>query len=554
MYALALLAGSKFVFIAVCDQHVDHRDVAVVGDAQLGRYRILAHLATGGMAEVFLAKASGIEGFERHVVIKCIHKEHARNESFVRMFLEEARLAAALHHHNIVQVHDIGEEDGEYFYAMEYVHGEDLRSLLMAVTKRDQQVPLEHVVSIISGAAAGLHYAHEQVGSDRKPLGLVHRDVSPSNIIVDFDGNVKVVDFGIAKAALRTDQTRSGVLKGKVAYMSPEQCRGKPIDRRSDVYALGIVLYELTTARRLFKGDNDFMTMSTIVAGDIPLPSKRRKNLPPALEEIIMTALAKEPAERFQSAHELRRALDAFAASEALRVSATGLADYMLELFGHRPEPWLVDVYAPPADLTSDFDGAASGVAGVSFSAVQEFVAESSEPQSSPLMKARARAVTGGPTRSTEQMSSQETNASGTPMAWTPQAPPAPVQSRRWLSAVVAVVVIAAVSVVVVPRMSADEDVPRATSATEPAMAPAAATPIAAPPQVPTPPAEPASAAPIDAGITPPVSSVETPLAPTTKPVLRKPPPKRQPANRKPSSKPTPTSDPAWDPDSLLPD
>jgi serine/threonine protein kinase len=335
-----------------------------VKTGQLGRYEIVRHLANGGMAQVLLAKATGIEGFSRHVVVKRIHQTRTSDPVFVKMFLDEARLAARLHHHNIVQVHDIGQEGGEYFFAMEYIHGEDLRSLLMEVSRRRAQVPLEHVVSIVTAVAAALHYAHELRGPDRKPLGLVHRDVSPGNILVGFDGNVKVVDFGIAKAAaLRDTNTTGGMLKGKVAYMAPEQCAGEPSDRRSDVYALGVVLFELVTVRRLFKSTNDYLTMSAIVAGEVPFPSKYRPGVPPALEDIIFKALSVAPDRRYTSADELRRALDQFASQHGLRTSVTALADYMKSLFGERPEPWLTDEHAPPLELSIDFDGSASGAA-----------------------------------------------------------------------------------------------------------------------------------------------------------------------------------------------
>src|ERR1043165_3918701 len=170
------------------------------------------------MAEVLLARATGIEGFTRHVVIKRIRPMQAKDPAFVTMFLNEARLAAQLHHHNIVQVHDIGQEGNEYFFAMEYVHGEDLRRLLTHLARHKQKVPLEHVVTIIGAAAVALHHAHEQVGTDRKPLNIVHRDVTPANILVGYDGHVKVVDFGIAKAAIKTTEvTQAGAMKGKAS-------------------------------------------------------------------------------------------------------------------------------------------------------------------------------------------------------------------------------------------------------------------------------------------------------------------------------------------------
>jgi len=328
----------------------------------LGRYEVVKHLAQGGMAEVFLARAKGIEGFERHLVIKRIREEQAHDKMHVQMFLDEARLAASLHHHNIVQVHDIGEEQGEYFFVMEYVHGEDVRKLLTEVSSRGERVPLEHVITIVTAAAAGLHHAHEQCGPNRAPLGIVHRDVSPANILVGYDGGVKVADFGVAKASHRTFETESGARKGKVAYMSPEQCIGLPVDRRSDVFALGIVLYESLTVRRLFKDDNDFLTMTAIVQGKIPPPSTVWPKIPPELEAIVMKALASSPDDRYATADHMRLALEEFAASIGLRTSSTALADYMKTQFGRRVEPWLVEDDEPEMELSIDFDGSGSGI------------------------------------------------------------------------------------------------------------------------------------------------------------------------------------------------
>jgi serine/threonine protein kinase len=364
--------------------------------SKLGRYQIVKHLANGGMAQVLLARATGIEGFERHVVVKRIHQNRAEDPSFVKMFLDEARLAAQLHHNNIVQVHDIGKEKGEYFFAMEYVHGEDLRKLLMKVNRKKEKVPFEHVVTIVTTAALALHHAHEQRGTDRKPLGLVHRDVSPANIIVGYDGNVKVVDFGIAKAAINKSQesTKAGSLKGKVSYMAPEQCAGLSVDRRSDVYSLGIVLFELSTVRRLFKGNNDFLTMSAIVQGNIPKPSSYRPDIPPELEGIILKALSIDPEDRYQSADEMRDALEAFAATKGLRTSTGALAGYMKQLFGQRPEPWLDDA---PSELETpvDFDGSETGAAEVPESALAGAVPSLVEPMpSSPILRARKKAST----------------------------------------------------------------------------------------------------------------------------------------------------------------
>ena len=306
------------------------------------------------MADVLLARTDGIEGFQRHVVIKRIHAELLEEPRYVKMFLDEARLAASLHHHNIVQVNDIGEEAGEYFFAMEYVHGEDVRTLLVDASQRGELIPLEHAVTIITAAAAGLHHAHEQRGMDGTPLDIVHRDVSPANILVGYDGAVKVADFGIALASHRAEQTQSGVLKGKVAYMSPEQCNCELVDRRSDVFSLGIVLYELVTVRPCFAGDNDFLTMSAIVGGKLERPSLYRKDLPPALEEIILKALARNADDRYQTAEELRIALEEFAAAAGQRSSTTALADFMKAKFGTKALPWQEDDGDPEIEVRPD--------------------------------------------------------------------------------------------------------------------------------------------------------------------------------------------------------
>ncbi len=317
---------------------------------QLGRYQVLKQLATGSIADVLLARASGLEGFARHVVIKRIHPELAREQRFVDAFLEEARISASLHHQHIVQVHDIGDEGGAIFFAMEYVHGEDCRKLLNRVRDREELMPLQHVVSIVMATAAGLHYAHEQTKPTGESKGIVHRDIAPANILIGYDGSVKLVDFGLAKAAQRsTNATSSGTLKGKSSYMSPEQCTGKPLDRRTDTWSLGIVLYELLTAQRLFKGINEFMTMAAIVDGEIPRPSTLRPDVPPALDEIVMRSLSRSVDARYQTAEAMRESLEAFAISQELRTSHKALADYLVSQFGERQEPWLADPEPDPA-------------------------------------------------------------------------------------------------------------------------------------------------------------------------------------------------------------
>ena len=307
---------------------------------RLGKYQLLRRLAVGGMAEIYLARSTGIEGFQKLLVLKRILPQHAANEDFISMFLNEARLAATLHHPNIAQTYDMGVEDGNYYFTMEYVHGEDMRNVLRSAARAQKRLPLDHSLSIIMGTCAGLHHAHEQVGPDGEPLGLVHRDVSPSNILVTFDGTVKVVDFGIAKATTGRVETRVGTLKGKIAYMSPEQCRGERLDRRSDVFAIGILLYEFTTGTRLFKGENEFAILTQIVNDDAPAPSTRRADYPPALEAIVMKALRRNREQRYASAQELQLELEEFTREQRLRTSPVSVAGYMKELFGVKPDPW----------------------------------------------------------------------------------------------------------------------------------------------------------------------------------------------------------------------
>jgi serine/threonine protein kinase len=324
---------------------------AATETTNLGRYHVVKRLAKGGMADVLLARTIGVAGFERHVVIKRIHPELGDDPRYRKMFLDEARLAASLHHHNIVQVNDIGEQAGEYFFAMEYVHGEDARTLLIEATNRSQMIPLEHVITIVMAAASGLHHAHEQKGPDKRPLNIVHRDVSPANILVGYDGGVKVADFGIAFASNRAEHTQSGVLKGKASYMSPEQCNCEQVDRRSDVFSLGICLYELCTVHPCFKGENDFMTMSAIVKGTFERPSKLNAAIPAELEEIILKALTNHPDGRYESCDEMRLALEKFADAQNMRTSTTALADYMKQQFGTRPEPWLEEASPDEAEI-----------------------------------------------------------------------------------------------------------------------------------------------------------------------------------------------------------
>jgi tRNA A-37 threonylcarbamoyl transferase component Bud32 len=297
-------------------------------------------LAAGGMAEIFLARVSGLSGFQKMVVIKRILPQLATKSDFVEMFLDEARIAATLQHPNVVQMYDVGVVDGNYFIAMEYLHGEDVRSIMKALFKRDERLPLEHALNVLIGVCSGLHYAHEKVGFDGKPLDIIHRDVTPQNIIVTYEGGVKLLDFGIAKASNRFGETRFGTLKGKVPYMSPEQCRGEPLDRRSDIFSLGIMLYELTLGKRLYKGQSDFEVLKQIVEGDVILPSKIDPSYNPKLERIVMHGLEKERDKRYQTAREMQADLESLVREERLYVSPIALQQFMEHVFGHKIEAW----------------------------------------------------------------------------------------------------------------------------------------------------------------------------------------------------------------------
>ena len=319
----------------------------------IGKYRVVRRLAVGGMAEIYLAQSRGIEGFAKYVVLKRILPQYANSDTFVKLFLNEARVTASLDHSNIASVYDIGAVDGVYFFAMEYLHGEDLGHVLREMVSRRERIPLEHALTIGVGVAAGLHAAHEKKGTDGKPLGIVHRDVSPSNVVVTFDGGVKLVDFGVAKLTAQADLTRTGTLKGKVSYMSPEQCNNDPIDRRSDVFALGVLLYELTTQTRLFRGESEAATLKLVLDARIPPPSSRVSDYPPELEAIVMRSLAREREQRHSTTRELQLALEGVARSHGLVTSAAALGEWMTRSFGPKLEPWISPPVQRPADTDS---------------------------------------------------------------------------------------------------------------------------------------------------------------------------------------------------------
>ncbi|MEM9453387.1 MAG: protein kinase [Myxococcota bacterium] len=314
-----------------------------------GRYELLGRLGSGGMAEVYLARAIGLDDFEKIVVLKRVLPDRVGDRRYAAMFRDEARVAATLEHPNIVHTHDIGLTDEECFFTMEYLHGEDLKAILAAANKAGEQLPLELALQIAVGCAAGLHHAHEQTDYAGHPLGIVHRDISPANIIVTRQSGVKLIDFGIAKAASDKEHTGVGVLKGKVAYMSPEQCRGENLDRRSDIFALGIVLYEMIAMRRPFQASSVLGTVHKVL-GEEPIPPRQhRPECPPELEHVVLKALHKDAGARYQSAFEMQEELELVTRDCQLLSLPGGLGRYLEHLFGPKPHPWTQRAKRPPA-------------------------------------------------------------------------------------------------------------------------------------------------------------------------------------------------------------
>ncbi|HTQ43857.1 MAG TPA: protein kinase [Polyangiaceae bacterium] len=302
----------------------------------LGRYRVVDEIGIGGMASVHLARMDGPGGFQKWVAIKRIHPHLVEDETFVNMFLDEARVAARISHPNVATVFELGKHEDTYWIAMEYLHGEPLREVMRRTEELGQPMPPEIACRVIADAAEGLHAAHELLGKNGEKLGLVHRDVTPHNLFVTYDGNTKVVDFGIAKFTSRMANTRAGTLKGKLAYMSPEQVAGEPIDRRTDVFALGVVLWELTTGQRLFRMESDLDTLAKVQECAVPRPSTIVRGYPIDLEKIVMKALAKTKNERYRTAREFSRALQSLLMRRGLFIASDEVAAYMVSVFSDR--------------------------------------------------------------------------------------------------------------------------------------------------------------------------------------------------------------------------
>ena len=411
--------------------------------ARVGRYELEHPLARGGMAEVFVARLVDDEGFARRVALKRALPELNRDRAFADMFRAEARLAASLAHHNIVAVHDLGEDNHGLFLVMELLHGADVGALLRAAP---EPIPFPIALAIVGDACAGLHHAHERRDAEGTPLGIVHRDISPQNLFVTFDGCTKLLDFGIAKAIdqLGDRATRTGTLRGKVPYMSPEQCRGEVLDRRTDVFSLGIVLWELVTGERLYgaRGESDFEVFKQISDRDAPDPSERRADTPPALARVIAKALARARDARYPTIAAFHDDLEALTSGPAPLLSVATpreVGRYVAARFPDRAEAWkrgtLVD--APQPRVTAPLAAATRPVEDFDVPATRQ----------SP----NAATVTRVPT-----------------------IPPAPAKSWRWI----APLAVAAVAVAVAGGyLAGHRGSPVATSTAAPASAPLATSP-----------------------------------------------------------------------------
>lgn len=311
-------------------------DADAWGTYFLGPYRVVDEIGVGGMATVELARMDGAGGFQKWVAIKRIHPHLTEDQQFINMFLDEARIAASISHPNVAQVFDLGKDANTYWIAMEYLHGEPLREIMRVNEEQETAIQPEVAARIIGDAAEGLHAAHELRGKDGKPLNLVHRDVTPHNLFITYDGVVKVVDFGIAKVTGSLSSTHAGTIKGKIAYMSPEQVRGMQIDRRADVFALGVVLWEMTTGQRLFRVESDLATLSRVEACVVPPPSALDADYPPELEAVVLKALQREPGARYQTARELSRALQKFLMGSRVFVGPEEVSAYVTGMFVDR--------------------------------------------------------------------------------------------------------------------------------------------------------------------------------------------------------------------------
>ncbi len=320
--------------------------VPLLGGTPFGQYELIEPIATGGMAEVYRARMKGVEGFQKIVAIKRILAHLTDNDEFVTMFVDEAKLAAQLQHPNIIHIYDLGKIDRSYYIAMEYIDGKDLRSILRTLDEKKARLPLGLALFIGSRLAAALDYAHRKRDLQGTAMALVHRDVSPQNVLISYDGDIKLCDFGIAKAASKASHTRAGALKGKLQYMSPEQAWGRDIDHRSDIFSLGLVLYEMLTGRKAFVGDSELSILEQVRAPRLVQPRDVDPSIPPEVERVVLKALKENREERYQTAADLASDLVNILQSIRPAPGASELGSFLADLVG-RERP--VTVAAAPA-------------------------------------------------------------------------------------------------------------------------------------------------------------------------------------------------------------
>jgi eukaryotic-like serine/threonine-protein kinase len=340
---------------------------ARTGATVYGPYRLLDRVAVGGMAEVFKAKRSGVEGFEKVVAVKRILPHLSDNKEFVNMFINEAKMVAGLTHPNIVQIFDLGKIEKTYFIAMEYVHGRDLRTIVKRAKERGIRVPLDLAVLMVGKVCTALEYAHRKKDDRGRAMQIVHRDVSPQNILISYEGDVKLTDFGIAKAAAQATHTDRGALRGKLLYMSPEQANGRSMDCRSDVFSMGIVFYEMITDQRPFMSTSEKSILEMVRECQVPAPMTINARIPPRLDRIVMKALARDPVDRYQDASEMARDLERFLHERNTpNPTAVELARFMEVLFDEKERGTLVvddtagsgeiRLPPPPSGLEMEFE------------------------------------------------------------------------------------------------------------------------------------------------------------------------------------------------------
>jgi serine/threonine-protein kinase len=456
---------------------------------RLGRYTLLSRLGVGGMAEVLRAVQDGPAGFQKPVVIKRMLPHLAQDERFVEMFLREARIAAGLNHTNIVQIYELGQEGRHYFIAMEYVDGLSLHALARRAWRERRALPMELLLAAVADSAAGLHYAYTTAGPEGEPLGLVHRDVSPDNLIINREGVTKILDFGIAKGTKSRNVTNTGDIKGKIPYMSPEQLHGLEIDHRADLYALGITFYWLLTGERPFKGDSDLLVMQSIIADAPKPPSAINSTVPPAIESIVMSLLNKDRDKRPHSGAVLANDLHQYLSAERSLTARFVKKIIELPLHDRGPSDRTTDGFVPASPTTgSKLDTESKSLA--------KQAVEKSSAQSAPAAGAPDAGVDVDVDYLSELVSSAEVPAPD--LDDVEPGPPVGRSSLPWAVAAGSVGALLLVGGLALfrsdpgPDPSGGETPVASTAPTEPTGPASSAPPIEAPPtqKVPTPPPE----------------------------------------------------------------